>query len=145
MQVNPDAKVRIEAFFGVPVLYIDDFYLDPHGVREDALHSRYDISLARYPGLQALIAPEAIAEVKTMVAAIGTNVGDRAVRPEDIYSDFSIVTKRLDDLIPPQLHPHVDPTPLLGLVYLTPGSRAGTSFYFNEILGFAVAETDAQC
>ena len=142
MEVNPGAVIRVESFFGVPVLYIEDFYADPDRVREAALQARYDLSLAMYPGRHAPIPPAEVRPVAEVIARVASQIGDRSYRPEDFYSDFSIVTTKPEDLLPTQQHPHIDPTPVLGLVYLTPGSKEGTTFYFNEMLGLALVPSD---
>jgi hypothetical protein len=142
VRVNPNASVRVESARGVPILFIDDFYLDPDEVRSDAMSARYDLSVAGYPGRHAVIPAEEFRPIAHAIAEIATRLGDRIYRPEDFQSDFSIVTTRPQDLLPSQQHPHVDPGPVLGLVYLTPGSREGTSFYFNELLGRAALITE---
>jgi hypothetical protein len=144
MKVNPGAGVRVQSFLGLPVLFVEDFYADPEAVREAAINARYDLSIAQYPGRHAPIPPQEVAPVTKAIAAIATRLGDRVYRPEDFHSDFSIVTTKPGDLLPTQQHPHIDPTPVLGLVYLTPGSDEGTSFYFNEMLGIAVITTEQE-
>jgi hypothetical protein len=146
MLVNPAATLRVELTRGVPVLYIDDFYADPMAVRAQALQANYDITMAQYPGRHALLdahSPELQAVFDTLARA-ATAVGDRIYRAADFISDFSIVTTRPGDLLAIQKHPHIDPTPALGLVYLTPDSIEGTCFFHNEMLGSAVVVGDQQ-
>lgn len=144
MKVNPRAAVHVTSFYGLPVIYIENFYADPEAVREAAISARYDVSIAHYPGRHAAIARQDYAPAAHAIAAIASQLGDRSYRAEDFYSDFSIVTTKPGDLLPTQQHPHIDPTPVLGLVYLTPGSDEGTSFYFNEMLGIAVITTEEE-
>jgi len=144
MKINSSALVRIESNGVAPVLYIEDFYQDPDAVRAAALRATYDQSIAFYPGRHSPLAPAQFGEAAALIAAVANKVGDRKYRAEDFHSDFSIVTTRPTDLLPEQAHPHIDPTPVLGLVYLTPGSTEGTSFYFNEYLETAVIQTDEQ-
>jgi hypothetical protein len=146
MRINPAATLRIEHPRGVPVLYIDDFYADPDAVRARALQARYDLSIAQYPGRHAALdkGDADVGELLDTLARTLTALGDRAYRGADISTDFSIVTTRPGDLLAIQKHPHIDPTPALGLVYLTPGSIEGTCFFHNEMLDTHVVVTEAQ-
>jgi hypothetical protein len=146
MLINPGAALRIEQPGGVPVLIIENFYADPEAVRAQALKANYDMSVAQYPGRHALLAPDdpALLAVVDTLARAATALGDRSYRAQDFFSDFSIVTTRPQDLLAVQKHPHIDPTPVLGLVYLTPGSEEGTCFYHNDMLGTAVVRTAEQ-
>ncbi|MES2150533.1 MAG: DUF6445 family protein [Pseudomonadota bacterium] len=144
MLINPAATLRIEHPGSVPVLIIDDFYADPEAVREQALAANYDMSVAQYPGRHATLTDASTYTVCETIARVATALGDRSYRAADFVSDFSIVTTRPQDLLATQKHPHVDPTPVLGLVYLTPGSNEGTCFYRNEMLGTATLVTPEQ-
>ena len=144
MLINPAASLRVEHAGGVPVLFIDDFYADPDAVRAQALEANYDLSIAQYPGRHAIIDDAALREVTDTLARVASALGDRNYRADDFMSDFSIVTTRPQDLLAAQKHPHIDPTPVLGLVYLTPGSVEGTCFYHNDMLGTAVIQSEAQ-
>lgn len=146
MRVNPAARLRVENPRGVPVLIIDDFYADPDAVRAQALQARYDLSMAQYPGRHAPLDRNSVElnEVLQTLARTATALGDRSYRAADFVSDFSIVTTRPGDLLAVQKHPHIDPTPVLGLVYLTPGSVEGTCFFHNEMLGTHAVVTEQQ-
>lgn len=137
MILNPDAQVRVEMADGsIPVLYIDDFYSDPLEVREQALAASFDGSGALYPGRHAPIrSPEARAVVNQICAVLSA-LGDRVFEPATANTDFSILTTKAKDLLGAQKHPHIDPTPVLGLVYLNPGSSSGTCLFRNKVLGF---------
>lgn len=146
MQINPAARLRVEHPHGVPVLIIDDFYADPEAVRASALQANYDMSIAQYPGRHATLdprSPELRAVLETL-ARTATMLGDRAYKAADFISDFSIVTTRPGDLLAIQKHPHIDPTPVLGIVYLTPGSIEGTCFFHNDMLGTHVVVSAEQ-
>jgi hypothetical protein len=144
MKVNPNAQVRVESVFGIPVLYIEDFYAEPQLIRQMALKAQYDTSVAYYPGRHARLSDEQIAPAVTLIAKLATRISDRSFDPNDFFSDFSIVTTKPRDLLAVQQHPHIDPTPVLGLVYLTPDSEEGTSFYFNKMLGAALICTEEE-
>ena len=143
MKLNPNAAVRVEKVLGsVPVLYIEDFYADPMAVREQALQASFDSVGAIYPGRHSIVqTPEAFQVLKS-VCAVLTQLGDNIYDPHETITDFSIVVAKPDDLITYQKHPHIDPTPVLGIVYLNPVNGAGTSFYRNKILDTAVIVTD---
>lgn len=146
MLINPGARLRVEHPRGVPVLIIDDFYADPEAVRTAALQARYDLSIAQYPGRHATLDPTS-GELRTVLVTLArtaTMLGDRAYLASDFISDFSIVTTRPSDLLAIQKHPHIDPTPVLGLVYLTPDSIEGTCFFHNDMLDTHAVVTDQQ-
>jgi hypothetical protein len=142
LNVNPRAAISVDSVAGLPILMIDDFYADPWDVREQALRVDYSVSPARYPGLNSPISMRQVAPALGVITAVVAKMADFSLRPEDIESDFSILTMAPDDYLPAQRHPHIDPWPLLGLVYLTPGSTVGTSFYYSDTLGYAAASTD---
>lgn len=144
MRINPAARLRVEHPRGVPVLIIDDFYADPEAVRAQALAARYDMAVAQYPGRHAPLEGAELQDVLHTLARTATALGDRSYRAADFISDFSIVTTRPGDLLAIQKHPHIDPTPVLGLVYLTPGSIEGTCFFHNDMLNTHVVVTEQQ-
>lgn len=139
MKINPHARVRVETVLGeIPVLYVEDFYEDPDAVRALALGVDYDITAAMYPGRHALlVTPESKAVVAALCQLL-TDLGDQVYDPADCTADFSIVVTQARDLLAGQKHPHIDPTPVLGIVYLNPVNGAGTSFYYNKVLGTAL-------
>lgn len=143
--INPDAAVHVETTAaGVPVLIIDDFYLDPHGVRREALGGQYDASLAYYPGMHSRIAPEAINGLFAALSRMLVSLGETRVRPEYFWSDFSIVTTPAAQMLAKQKHPHIDPTPLAGLVYLNQDYEVGTCFFRHNPTGLAVVRDDEE-
>jgi hypothetical protein len=141
---NPDAKIRLLVFHDIPVLYVDEFYADPEAVRAVALRLSFVLRFSRYPGRQAIIPTEHRHEATLTVAALASRLGDFWCRGEDIDTDFSIVALRRGGLLPEQRHPHVDDWPLFGLLYLTPGSREGTSLFYSVNLRSAVIRSEEQ-
>jgi hypothetical protein len=136
MILNPKAAVRVEVVAGaIPVLYIEDFYLDPDDVRAEGLSASFDQSLAYYPGRHAPLTTPAAEAAKQHLCQILTAVGDRVFDPGTTITDFSILTTRARDLLGKQKHPHIDPTPVLGLVYLNPHTTSGTCLFYNRVLG----------
>jgi hypothetical protein len=71
-------------------------------------------------------------------------LGDRIYEPATTITDFSILTTKASDLLNVQKHPHIDPTPVLGLVYLNPHLTQGTCFFYNKILGTHTIVGDEQ-
>lgn len=143
MKVNPQASIRVETVLGkIPVLYIEDFYADPELVRDQAIHAEYAVASAIYPGRHCILRSAEANQVVAILCGVLTRLGDSIYDPADVITDFSIVVARPDDLIAYQKHPHIDPTPALGIVYLNPVGGAGTSFYYNKFIGSAVIVTD---
>lgn len=134
--INLNAGVRVETVQNeLPILIVDDFYADPDVVRADALNARFDQSIAFYPGRHAVIDGPALQAVIGHICRILNAVGDVGYRQDAFSSDFSIVTTRPSDMLGGQKHPHIDPTPILGLVYLNPANPVGTSFWENIVTG----------
>jgi hypothetical protein len=143
--INQAAQVRVELVAGsIPVLFVEDFYADPMEVREQAISAAYDRTVALYPGRHApLETPEAKAVVKHVCELLSL-IGDRIFEAETAITDFSVLTTKASDLIGAQKHPHIDPTPVLGLVYLNPHLTQGTCFYYNRRLGTHTIVGDEQ-
>jgi hypothetical protein len=127
----------------LPILIVDDFYADPDSVRAEALQANYDRSVAFYPGRHADLCGPALEKVIAHICRILNAVGDVGYNPADFVSDFSIVTTRPSDMLAGQKHPHIDPTPILGLIYLNPVNAVGTSFYENTAMGTRSIRTKA--
>ncbi len=143
MIVNPNARVRVEMVAGViPVLFIEDFYADPHEVRAEGLAGAFDQSIALYPGRHAPIETPAGRAVVAHVCNVLNHLGERIYEAETTVTDFSILTTKAKDLLGAQKHPHIDPTPVLGLVYLNPGSSQGTCLFRNRLLGIHTVRTE---
>ena len=145
MEINPNAQVRVELVDGsIPVLYVEDFYTDPLAVREEALVASFDQTIALYPGRHAPLRTEASKAVVKHVCDLLTLIGDRKYQADTAVTDFSILTTKASALIGAQKHPHIDPTPVLGLVYLNPHLSQGTCFFYNRKIGAHSIITDEQ-
>lgn len=143
MLLNPHAQARVELVAGeIPVLYIEDFYSDPDQVRAEGLQAAFDQSIAFYPGRHARIESDAGRAIIKHVCQVLTMVGEREYEAATTITDFSILTTKAGDLLGNQKHPHIDPTPVLGLVYLNPGHTQGTCFFYNRLLGIHTVRTD---
>ncbi len=136
MQINPNAQVRIERMGGlVPVLFVDDFYLNPDEVRSAALTGKYDMATALYPGRHAALGGDGGRPVLAHICRIISLLGGQNFPADKAMTDFSIVTVRPSDLLMIQKHPHVDPVSMAGILYLTPENTQGTCLFFNRFLG----------
>ena len=141
-RLNPSAQIHIETTpVGCPILIVDDFYADPHAVRDAALAGRYDASLAYYPGMHSKIKPEDLHPLFEQLVKILGLLGDVRCSAKDLMSDFSIVTTPAREMLAKQKHPHIDPTPLAGIVYLNPDYEIGTSMFRHIPLDLAVLRT----
>lgn len=145
MRLNDNAKVRVEQVADTfPILFIDDFYADPMAVREFALSLSFDGMAALYPGRHVFLNDlpgldeERRAEVSEScyyLAELLTLCGSPPVDGALLRTDFSLITTPGRLLVQGQKHPHVDPTPILAVLYLNPESLGGTSFYRNREMG----------
>lgn len=136
--LNPLARVSVlQLASGCPVLQIDDFYADPHAVRAQALAGRYDGSVAYYPGLHAQLADDDRHQMLGAVARILAALNSVRCTPQDMTTDYSIVTTPASEMLAMQKHPHVDDVPLAGVVYLNPDYAVGTSFFRHRPTGLA--------
>ena len=136
MEINPDAQVRVELVAGsIPVLYVENFYSNPEAVRAEGLAAVYDHTIALYPGRHAPLTTGPSRRAVRHICALLTAMGDRVFDPDTTITDFSILTTKASELLSAQKHPHIDPTPVLGLVYLNPHLTQGTCFFYNRELG----------
>ena len=144
LELNDYPDVRVEMVGDLfPILYIDDFYADPMGVRDFALKSEFSTVAALYPGrhvalndnpLLSATTQAEVAEACAYVCEMVKSVSDLSLSYEDIRTDFSVITTPARDLLKYQKHPHIDPTPILCLVYLNPEDMGGTSFWRNTVI-----------
>lgn len=144
-RLNPSAQAHVETTAaGCPVLIVDDFYADPHAVRAAALEGRYDASLAYYPGMHSAITPSDLRPLFAQLAQLLALLGDVRCSADDFTSDFSIVTTPAREMLAKQKHPHVDPMPLAGVVYLNPDFEIGTSMFRHIPLDLAILRTEEE-
>jgi hypothetical protein len=140
--LNPAAQLKVETTpAGVPVLIVDDFYADPLAVRAAALSGQFDASIAYYPGMHSRIDAASTRDLFATLSRMLSLLGDVRARPEHFWTDFSIVTTPAAQMLAKQKHPHFDPTPLAGLVYLNPDFEVGTCFFRHGATGLAVIRT----
>jgi hypothetical protein len=139
---NPAAQLKVETTpAGVPVLIVDDFYADPFAVRAAAMKGQFDASIAYYPGMHSRIDTASTRDLCATLARMLSLLGDVRAQPEHFWTDFSIVTTPAAQMLAKQKHPHTDPTPLAGLVYLNHDFEVGTCFFRHVATGLAVIRT----
>jgi hypothetical protein len=137
--LNPAAQLRVETMSsGVQALIIDDFYADPFAVRAAALDGRFDASAAYYPGMHSQIERDSTSDLFATLSQMLSKLGGIRAQPGYFRSDFSIVTTPASQMLAKQKHPHIDPTPLAGLVYLNHDFEIGTCFFRHLPTGLAV-------
>jgi len=140
---NPVARPMLHLVAGqIPVLIVDDIFLDPAGLRAHALALQYRPPDYYYPGkvarpdgddgsLQAFL--EAVLalvnrEYLPRIPPISGG-GTQITSFGRIDSDFAITDVHPGELQATQRIPHTDPVPIFGLVYLNEADRGGTMFF----------------
>jgi hypothetical protein len=144
-RVNPAATAQVQAVGDVgSVLVVDGFYADPDAVRAQALASRYDSSLAYYPGLHSPLDASALQDLFGLLGRLLGAMGNPGIAPSQFSTDFSVVTTPASEMLAEQKHPHVDGQVAAGVVYLNPQSEIGTCFFRHLPTGWAVLQTPDQ-
>ena len=145
---NPGITVeQIEGRY--PVLTIEPFYREPDLVREYAFETHYDHIQALYPGRHTILAQDgeyddvepAIQEVSAFIAQVVSIESGIDCDYRRIRMDFSVITTPAAKLLKHQKHPHTDPNPIMGIVYLNPEPTGGTSLFRNRELDMVAVVT----
>lgn len=155
--VRRDIKPRVELVGGeIPVILIDNVYVDPHSVRAAGLQLDFRAPPYPYPG-QIAEMPERNASLMGFLGMLLQLVnrhylpnippivaeGGRAVaRFATVHTDFAVVDVHPDELKPNQRQPHVDAVPVFALLYLNEKDRGGTLFFEA---GAAAAVSGSRC
>ena len=138
-QINPAHRPYVKWLGNheVPLFCIDDVFLDPDGVRRRAFGGEFPTSEAYYPGRhQPLVSSEAgVGDFCAFIAGLLSRATGKTVRAAAIATDFSILTTPEKDLLARQGQPHIDGTPMLGVIYLNNGDYGGTVFFRNRTTG----------
>ena len=122
-------------------MIIDDFYSDVDDVRRDALASDFSETRAFYPGRHAQIPSQGLTATKERLCQIISAVAGSTFLPHHVGTDFSIITTPAKQLLAQQKHPHVDPTLVAGIIYLSPLSKTGTCFFRNRVIDRYILQT----
>ncbi|QAY79426.1 DUF6445 family protein [Sphingosinicella sp. BN140058] len=140
--LSPSAKARCEWIGGkVPVILVDDLYVQPDAVRAFALELPFTPAATHYPGRIAQMceqnpscetllrwARELATATLLSICPLYAN-GRSIARFGEVVTDFAIVDVHPSALSPKQRIPHVDAVPAFGLIYLNREERGGTLFF----------------
>ena len=145
--LNPHATIRVEhqGAEREPVIVVDDALAAPDGWRGLAAKLDYSRIGPHYPGVRAIVPPQAAEEMRgEMAAVIGATFGLDPVPPV-LECFFSIVTTPPDALAPIQRLPHFDGlerTRIAVLIYLSGADQGGTAFYRQRATGFETVDAE---
>ncbi|KAA1176110.1 hypothetical protein FWJ25_02970 [Marinobacter salinexigens] len=130
----------------VPLFVIDDFYVDPQKVRAFAFERSFPDSQAYYPGRHQPLDPgmPGIAPFRVFVSKVLSHATKRNISPESINTDFSVLTTAENALVENQGQPHIDGTPMLGVIYLNVQDYGGTVFFRNRDTGSMTVVSPAE-
>jgi hypothetical protein len=135
-EINPKhhAYVKWLGNREVPLFCIDNIFANPNGVRQFAFQREFPSSQAYYPGRhQPLSSSEpGVASFCGFIADLLSRATRKKISPGSIASDFSILTTPEGKLLGTQGQPHIDGTPMLGVIYLNDGDYGGTIFFRNR-------------
>lgn len=118
----------------VPLFCIDNVFVDPDAVRRFAFQRDFPTSQAYYPGRHQPLSPRdpAVAAFCTFLANVLSRATGKLIKPSAVVSDFSILTTPEEQLLGLQGQPHIDGTPMLGVIYLNDSDFGGTVFFRNR-------------
>lgn len=129
----------------VPLLVIDEFYKFPLQVRDFAFERSFPESQAYYPGRHQPL-DDSIAGIGnfcTFISRVLSHATKKSISAPAITTDFSILTTPERALVSGQGAPHIDATPMLGVIYLNTLDFGGTVFFRNKTTGsMAVASPE---
>ena len=142
-RLNASARAYLHTVGGhIPVMLIDNVFEDPGQMRESALKLTYHAPDYPYPGKIAEPQPDDPSLepfLRTILSMVNREYlprippisgdGHRITAFARVLPDFAITDVHPDELEPVQRHPHTDPVPIFGLVYLNPIDRGGTLFF----------------
>ena len=121
----------------VPLFCIDDIFVDPDAVRSFAFEREFPTSQAYYPGRHQPLdsSVPGIREFSEFISGLLSQATKQRITPNAISTDFSILTTPENQLLGLQGQPHIDGTPMLGVIYLNNGDYGGTIFFRNRETG----------
>ncbi|MFC6439086.1 DUF6445 family protein [Bowmanella sp. JS7-9] len=146
--INPHSKPYI-IWLGnkeVPLFVIDDIFATPLEVRHLAFSNSFPSSVAYYPGRHQPLSQEdpSIKAFCHFIATVLTRATGKQIKTEAISTDFSILTTPEEKLLDNQGQPHIDGTPMLGVIYLNEQDLGGTVFFRNRETNSMTVVTEAQ-
>lgn len=121
----------------VPLFCVDNIFSDPDAVRRFAFTREFPTSQAYYPGRhQPLnVSEPGVSGFCAFIADLLSRATRKAITAGSIVTDFSILTTPEKKLLGLQGQPHIDGTPMLGVIYLNDGDYGGTVFFRNRTTG----------
>ena len=122
-----------------PLLVLDDFWSDPHALREDAASLRMGEIGPHYPGVRAAVPARLAETMRRRIAPLLTEHFGLDPAPGVSEAYYSLVTTAPGDLAPIQRLPHfdgVEPGRIAVLLFLGHGEQGGTAFYRQRATGF---------
>ena len=118
---------------------VDDFALDPAGLRAFAAAAAFEPAGQHYPGIRAALPDDYFQQVGPALAAVLRDAFGHEGRVDVIDASFSIVTTPAGALAPRQRLPHCDAfakNRIALLHYLSPGDCDGTAFFRHRSTGY---------
>jgi hypothetical protein len=122
-----------------PLLVLDDFWSDPHALREDAASLRMGEIGPHYPGVRAAVPARLAETMRRRIAPLLTEHFGLDPAPGVSEAYYSLVTTAPADLAPIQRLPHfdgVEPRRIAVLLFLGEGEQGGTAFYRQRETGY---------
>lgn len=148
LEINPHFKAYVKHIGKekVPLLLIEDIFAKPDLVREYAFSREFPSSQAYYPGRHQPLTDDGqgLNKFLSFMAKVISHATNIKIEPGWITSDFSIITTPEDQLLSTQGQPHIDGTPMLGVIYLNPQPMGGTVFFNNNDTNSMVVLTAEQ-
>jgi hypothetical protein len=143
--LNPRAKIEIarQGNEAQPVIVIEDMLAEPDRWRDAAARAHYGRIGAHYPGIRAIVPPEAAEGMRSALAALIGETFDLDPVPPVLECFFSIVTTPPEALAPIQRLPHFDGLEtdrIAILIFLSGASQGGTAFYRQRATGFETVD-----
>ncbi|MCB1691830.1 MAG: hypothetical protein KDI19_03640 [Pseudomonadales bacterium] len=128
----------------MPLFLIDDLYVDPDAVRQFAFERSFPESQAYYPGRHQPLPSNdpSIRIFSDFMAKVLSHATGKPISGSAISTDFSILTTPENGLLGLQGQPHIDATPMLGVIYLNSADFGGTVFFRNKETGSMSVVTD---
>lgn len=148
LQINANSTAYVK-WLGdneVPLFLIDDLFTDPCSVRKLAFQGSFPSSKAYYPGRHQPLSQEdpSVKAFCFFIAEVLSHATGKRVRGEAVSTDFSILTTARNALLNNQGQPHIDGTPMLGVVYLNEQDYGGTVFFRNRETGSMKVVTETE-
>lgn len=147
-KINPDHRAYVKWLGNreIPLFCVDDIFVDPDGVRKFAFQNEFPTSQAYYPGRHQPLTPAVpgVTDFCNFIADMLSRATGKRIASTSIISDFSIITTPEERLLGLQGQPHIDGTPMLGVIYLNDGDYGGTVFFRNRTTGSMRVLTPAE-